>query len=224
MWILWSSFHRNEVPLALSNQKIQLLVAHPDDEVMFFAPTLIELSKEQYANEITVTCFSTGNAEGLGVLRAKELRRSLEILGIHHVEVIDDEMKFKDGMDIAWKADDIVEYLKDDTTMILTFDEGGVSNHPNHRSLYHAALTTDKVVVLLHTYPMWIKYSATLYTNWRLLSSKNDGLEIYSDWAGYLLALCAMISGHKSQMVWFRYGWLLFSNYINMNKLVVYSR
>lgn len=208
----------------MMNQNVQLLIAHPDDEVMFFAPTLIELSKPQWNNNIAVTCFSTGNAMGLGAIRAKELERSLEILGIHNVQVLSDESKFKDAMNITWNTEDIVEYVHMNTTMVLTFDEGGVSNHPNHRSLYHAAMTMNKAVVSLYTYPVWEKYSATFITNWQLLwgDSHEGTVTIHSNWAGYLLSLASMVSAHKSQMEWFRYGWLLLSNYLNTNRLVVH--
>ena len=224
LWCVLTSYHTNEVPSSLMGQNVQLIIAHPDDEVMFFAPALIELGKPQNRNNISVTCFSTGNAEGLGPVRSLELERSLEIMGIHQVELLDDESRFKDSMDIIWHAEDIVEFIHPETTVILTFDDGGVSNHPNHRSLYHAAMTTGKRVAALHTYPLWQKYSATFMSNYELIWRSTDENEvvIHSNWGGYLLALAAMVSGHTSQMEWFRYGWLLLSNYLNMNRLIIH--
>lgn len=224
VWTLLSAHHENAIPLALKGQHIQLLIAHPDDEVMFFAPALIELAKEEHGNVISVTCFSTGNAEGLGEVRARELRRSLEILGVSNVVVVlDDESKFKDGMDIEWASNDIVELVEESTSVVLTFDSGGVSQHPNHRSLYHAAMATGKKVACLHTYPLWAKYSATFVSNWQLVAGDEPPLvTIHSNWANYVLALAAMVSGHRSQMEWFRYGWLLCSSYLYTNRLVLH--
>ena len=79
--------------------RILLLTAHPDDEAMFFAPTILALSAQkagvQEASGQTVLsqpdlanphlfslCLSTGNADGLGSVRTKELSQSLDVLGI----------------------------------------------------------------------------------------------------------------------------------------------
>ena len=39
-----------------------LCIAHPDDEVMFFAPTLMSLIKESGENNVFILCLSTGNS------------------------------------------------------------------------------------------------------------------------------------------------------------------
>lgn len=66
--------------------KILLLTAHPDDEVLFFAPTILALtsqkSDESTHTQIFAICLSTGNAEGHGTVRKDEFHRSLDILGI----------------------------------------------------------------------------------------------------------------------------------------------
>lgn len=67
-------------------QHALLLTAHPDDECMFFAPTVLA-----HPN-ISALCLSTGNADGLGATRAKELIRSYSALGVppEHIFHIDD--------------------------------------------------------------------------------------------------------------------------------------
>lgn len=82
--------------------RVLLLTAHPDDEAMFFAPTILALNANKPRSQIqsdapgqTVLsspdrtnphlfslCLSTGNADGLGSIRTKELTQSLDILGI----------------------------------------------------------------------------------------------------------------------------------------------
>lgn len=59
------------------NQNVLLLTAHPDDETMFFAPTVLAFTSEVYS-----LCLSNGDVDGLGTVRAKELNNSLDILGI----------------------------------------------------------------------------------------------------------------------------------------------
>jgi len=165
-----SSFALNEIPSSLINKKIQLLIAHPDDEVMFFAPSIIELSKPKYGNEISLTCYSTGNDQGLGKIRSDELARSLEILGLKKFDIINDESQFKDSMELEWDAKDIVKYISDDTDVILTFDDIGISNHPNHKSLYKGAIESSKPVFSIKSWNFAEKYSSTLYTNIQIIT------------------------------------------------------
>ena len=57
-----------------------LVTAHPDDEAMFFAPTILGLNKKDVS--LFHVCLSNGNADGLGSSRKEELGYSLDILGI----------------------------------------------------------------------------------------------------------------------------------------------
>jgi len=74
-------------PPSLQNTTIHLLIAHPDDEAMFFAPTLLALTSPSLNNTVSVLCLSTGNAENLGPIREKELAASCEILGVDRTRV-----------------------------------------------------------------------------------------------------------------------------------------
>jgi len=44
----------------LTNKRICLLIAHPDDEAMFFAPTLLNLTRPETGNHVKILCLSTG--------------------------------------------------------------------------------------------------------------------------------------------------------------------
>ena len=44
----------------LANKRILLLIAHPDDEAMFFAPTLLGLTKAELGNEVRILSLSSG--------------------------------------------------------------------------------------------------------------------------------------------------------------------
>jgi N-acetylglucosaminylphosphatidylinositol deacetylase len=155
----------------LSNKRICLLIAHPDDEAMFFAPTVLALTKPELGNHLKILCLSTGDADGLGETRKKELQKSALELGLRSesdVFIVDDLARFPDGMDKDWDVGDVASLLasafapdmaasqkakasgkksagseKAPTAtidVILTFDQHGISNHPNHRSLYHGAV------------------------------------------------------------------------------------
>ena len=69
--------------------KFLLITAHPDDECMFFTPTIRNLIKN--GGEIDLMCLSTGNFDGKGSIRRKELKKSSRILGIKHLFIIEDE-------------------------------------------------------------------------------------------------------------------------------------
>ncbi len=45
----------------LRNKRICLLIAHPDDEAMFFAPTLLALTAPEAGNHVKILCLSTGS-------------------------------------------------------------------------------------------------------------------------------------------------------------------
>jgi N-acetylglucosaminylphosphatidylinositol deacetylase len=44
----------------LQNKRILLLIAHPDDEAMFFAPTLLALTRPANGNHVKILCLSSG--------------------------------------------------------------------------------------------------------------------------------------------------------------------
>ncbi|EEP80144.1 conserved hypothetical protein [Uncinocarpus reesii 1704] len=186
-----SSPFANSFP-TLRDQRICLLIAHPDDEAMFFAPTLLALTKPELGNHVKILCLSSGDADGLGHIRKKELRKSAMHLGLRSpsdVFVLDDPSRFPDSMTTEWSAtaigsllasafvpelalnrtnDDVdtsspssTQHRKTSTRtngstngrtnasidVLLTFDPSGVSNHPNHRSLYHGAKAFLQILV-----------------------------------------------------------------------------
>ncbi len=81
-----------------SSPRLLLLTAHPDDETFFFGPTLTSLIPSSgvslspspiHSNSVPLTlpqvyslCFSVGNADGLGYIRRRELRDSLDVIGV----------------------------------------------------------------------------------------------------------------------------------------------
>ena len=47
----------------LRNKRICLLIAHPDDEAMFFAPTVLALTRPETGNHVKILCLSSGMSD-----------------------------------------------------------------------------------------------------------------------------------------------------------------
>jgi LmbE family N-acetylglucosaminyl deacetylase len=85
----------------IHGKNILLVIAHPDDEVMFFGPTLIGITNSSNENNVRVLCLSNGtfflneltlgDADGLGHIRERELQDSLRHFGIDQVETLNHE-------------------------------------------------------------------------------------------------------------------------------------
>ena len=81
LYVYTASVVQTRLP-RLRGRRICLLIAHPDDEAMFFAPSVLALTRPSLGNHLKILCLSTGNAAGLGDVRARELSRSASMLGL----------------------------------------------------------------------------------------------------------------------------------------------
>ncbi|TIB33066.1 hypothetical protein E3P86_03032 [Wallemia ichthyophaga] len=155
-------------PYSYSNRQNTLLViAHPDDEVMFFGPALNYFRGE---SNLHVLCLSTGNSNGLGIEREQELYRSLRVFGVENnrIRVVDDAL-LEDGMD--WSTQSISSSVTEYTNAhnihtVLTFDQSGVSSHPNHIALNKGVTAIETVDIrkcFLRTHSIPIKFSSFTY-------------------------------------------------------------
>lgn len=244
-------------PLHITDSDVYFVIGHPDDEVMFFAPSLIELGKSKYNNRLKVICFSHGDAvdPSLGAIRMQELKNLARILPVQEVVILDG---YEDSMEVQWDAEHVAASLNQvmgpikERHVVITFDENGVSGHPNHISLYHGCKhyfasyhkKAPRNLYVLKSLGFLEKYSFTLLTNIELLilyiskavlknilkvgvnisffpnHFEKNSIKFYSDLNSLSLAYSAMAHGHFSQMVWFRYGWLVFSRYLTYNHLI----
>lgn len=93
----------------IEGQNILLVIAHPDDEAMFFAPTITNLRNK---NQLYLLCLSNGNFMGLGKQREKELERSRKYLGFKESTCIDDP-KLQDGMKTDWDTGYAAQVIKE---------------------------------------------------------------------------------------------------------------
>jgi N-acetylglucosaminylphosphatidylinositol deacetylase len=177
-----------------------LITAHPDDESMFFIPTLKNLCD---VPNVHVLCLSNGDYRDAsdGPIRTREMHEACSLIGIRNrrggsrsLTVVDDE-RMRDGPNEVWSpglvSETVLEHIREAVTPsafvggngdasgkpahdyllssdpskeveswryakkrtpqssismesfvrstslnILTFDQGGVSGHPNHVDVY----------------------------------------------------------------------------------------
>ncbi|XP_016117574.1 N-acetylglucosaminyl-phosphatidylinositol de-N-acetylase-like [Sinocyclocheilus grahami] len=90
-------------PVTASEPRALLVTAHPDDECMFFAPTVLQLVESHAA--LYLLCLSTGNYNNQGLQRKRELLDSCAVLGIpsNHVTIIDDK-ELPDDPAVQWST------------------------------------------------------------------------------------------------------------------------
>jgi N-acetylglucosaminylphosphatidylinositol deacetylase len=127
---------KNDVP---SIGSVLLVIAHPDDEIMFWTPTIKTLLG--YNIPMKILCLSNGNYDGLGELREKEFDDVSRALNLSDNQILNIP-ELQDNITQKWEpsivSQQIEEFLKtnQDVKTILTFDENGVTKHPNHISCY----------------------------------------------------------------------------------------
>lgn len=212
-------------PISLRKQSILYVTAHPDDEAMFFGPSIIYATDPTRNNSVSLLCLSTGNDQGLGEVRSSELINAAEILGISgaNVTIINDEKRLPDSMVAEWNPSVIISYLskeveKTGATTLITFDDGGVSGHTNHKQVSLAvqeyAKGKDIKVYMLKSVSLFRKYMAHVDA---IITRILDKKVFIVDRAAYSRICDAMVNAHHSQMVWFRYIWITMSRYMYCN-------
>ncbi|KAF8454336.1 putative deacetylase LmbE-like domain-containing protein, partial [Terfezia claveryi] len=204
---------------------ILLLISHPDDEAMFFSPTLLSLTAPSLNNDVRVICLSSGNSDGIGNIRTSELVESCRRLGIRDASLPEaGTVSTIDSILHQWSTQE--EGGKDAWTpsITLTFDPHGVSSHSNHISAYHGAKhfirhtsPTTKLYTLTTT-SLPRKYLSILDFPITYLTHINSLLFVLGP-EGFKKARGAMTDAHVSQMRWFRWGWIWLSRYMVVNDL-----
>lgn len=220
-------------------KSVLLVTAHPDDESMFFVPTILYLTSVCQL-DVHILCISTGNVEGKGYVRKEEMLRACLVLKvpIGNVTILD-HLELQDGFDKHWShsllADIIAqEIATHDVDLIITFDDYGISGHPQHRAVHYGVRTLlmekekysqgqpDKTVdawelistsiVRKYSGPLDI-WSSILYALWlgqgetHCFFSKNPHM-------------CFLAMGqHSSQWLWYRKLFVILSSYAYVNTL-----
>jgi len=162
LWLYTAHIASAQFPRLVS-KRICLLIAHPDDEAMFFAPTVLALTNPDLGNHVKILCLSSGessssgnerfqrvsrdrgligfcwnvgNADGLGETRKRELVESAMLLGLRSpadVFIIDDP-EFPDSMTTTWPAEGIAGMLSSAFTPSSSTSKSTPSNSTTRKS------------------------------------------------------------------------------------------
>ncbi|KPI83343.1 N-acetylglucosaminyl-phosphatidylinositol deacetylase [Leptomonas seymouri] len=212
---------------------VLIVFAHPDDEAMFFTPLLKFLHTRNIG--VHFLCLSNGNDNGLGKVREKELAASGAFFGVqrHNIKIVD-RAELQDGMRNAWCTTairrEIEAYMQKagNISTIVTFDKYGVSGHPNHIAVHNGVrelkenMPPGLIYLQLRTRNLFMKYIgplavlpyATFSASYVSRTNFSPLIHPASSWASMAAMQC-----HASQLVWFRYLFVLFSSYTYVNEL-----
>ncbi|KAL2615557.1 hypothetical protein AAZX31_08G078800 [Glycine max] len=185
---------------AFRKRNVLLVIAHPDDESMFFTPTINFLTSK--GHNVQILCLSIGDADGKGNIRKQELFQACVALKVPMQQVkIVNHPDLQDGFGKVWNHSLLAKIIEEEITsrcidMIITFDSYGVSGHCNHRDVHYG------VCKLLHDI---LQRDIEVWE----LCLVNE----HSRRSGIAMAQ------HSSQWVWFRKLFVTLSSYTYMNTL-----
>ncbi|XP_007943771.1 N-acetylglucosaminyl-phosphatidylinositol de-N-acetylase [Orycteropus afer afer] len=231
-WGAWDSLERmksqEQAGWLRAESRTLLVIAHPDDEAMFFAPTVLGLARLRH--QVSVLCFSTGNYYNQGEIRKEELLQSCDVLGIPSSNVmIIDNRAFPDDPGVQWDTEHVASLLlqhieANGINLVVTFDARGVSGHINHIAVHAGVRTLHSEgrlpkgcsVLTLQTVNVVRKYISLLDLPFSLLQTQNVLFVLTNEEVAQ--AKKAM-SCHHSQLLWFRHLYVFFSRYMRINSL-----
>lgn len=224
-----------------------LVIAHPDDESMFFIPTIRAL--QQAGETLWLLCLTTGGYDGLGKQRTKEMNQAANLLGFSKC-IVQNIDEIQDHPTQRWKISDVVQAIqksilkhqeaivKYQSLVFVTFDEMGVSGHFNHMDTYlgvqHFISSPKSIPTHMEAWQLEsqanpiVKYIPVLSWIYLLLSLiflRFRSME-YKDSSGVCVYRChepslnwKAMATHHSQFVWYRRLFVVFSCYTYVNTL-----
>lgn len=196
------------------------VIAHPDDEIMFFFPTIQLAFSNKKKEELFLLCLSNGNNYGEGVKREKEFLKVWSYLGgdPKNYKILN-VPEFQDGFHY-WDENKIADTVKDfcskhNIEMIITFDGHGVSKHPNHISVYRGMEILRKnnlpyIIFVLKSINIAVKYMS-IYSYIFFVKERF----VTTFFGTY--CLLKTLSMYQSQFKFYRVLFCIFSHYAYYN-------
>ena len=143
------------------------------------------------------------------------------------IKLINEPQQLPDNPTIEWNRQLcltlILNFLKQNSIdCLITFDKHGISSHKNHCFIYdlirtHKHLFLIENIYFLKTVNRLRKYLFLFDLIPTLLNSRNLIIAINSP-QDYLCTFQSMLK-HKTQLVWFRWFYLITSRYMFINSL-----
>jgi LmbE family N-acetylglucosaminyl deacetylase len=131
-------------------RSVLAVCAHPDDESFGLGAALATF--DESGTLTAVVCFTHGEASTLGAdtpelggVRAAELAAAASQLGVAGVDLL----HYRDGRLINEPLSELTERIHEAATrcgsdLLLVFDEGGITGHPDHCRVTEAAVATAR--------------------------------------------------------------------------------
>uniref|UniRef100_A0A3P9BHA9 N-acetylglucosaminylphosphatidylinositol deacetylase n=1 Tax=Maylandia zebra TaxID=106582 RepID=A0A3P9BHA9_9CICH len=208
-----------------------VVTAHPDDECMFFAPTIIRLIELNAT--VHLLCLSEGNYYNQGAQRKKELLNSCAVLGIpasriiiiNHKKLPDDP---KAEWSVSFVSSEILKHIRAHSINMV---------RPTLHSHFKRTVSQTMTLCWRGTWTMAsLIVSLSFLPDCTLLSLVTVGLlrkyisflDVPLSWflpscvcciigsKPYKQAKAAMLC-HRTQLLWFRYLYITFSRYMFIN-------
>lgn len=213
----WDKVRLQEAFILSGFHRAALIIAHPDDESMFFGPFLQACIRNGIY--LDIYCLSEGTPG-----RCDELRRAIDAFNVKKkfLRVVACGPLLKDGFGEDWSPagkllSDYFDWNQYD--LMVSFDGEGVSGHPNHTALSRAidGLECGRKWKL-STLPIPWKYTSILPVFF-IGNKASNAIRIVSSGREWVQCWRAMRK-HASQLLWFRYLYLAFSSYLWSNEFI----
>jgi LmbE family N-acetylglucosaminyl deacetylase len=134
--------------------KFLFVFAHPDDETFSSGGTITKLTRTNH--KVVLATATKGEAgepgnppittrDKVGEVREQELRRAAKIMGIlriHFLGFIDGKVRYVRNKKLEGKILSVLKKERPD--VVITFDKGGGSNHPDHKAVSRATTKVFK--------------------------------------------------------------------------------
>lgn len=215
-----------------------LVTAHPDDESMFFGPTLRGL--REMGHDMYLLSLTTGDSQGLGPVRSRELDAAAREWGVSEAVALD-HPTFRDALsvwDITAASAAVVSYasrIRRRLSIVVTFDWNGISHHPDHRHAHEAVMAAahsltrlgrNVKILQLQSQARPFAFSGALGVAFRRIglsalfnsADRPAPVHIFHQWSSANVYR-SMQRHHRSQWRWFRVIHVLLSRYSYINEL-----
>lgn len=166
-------------------KSVLAVCAHPDDESFGLGAVLHAFVGQGTA--VSVLCFTLGEASTLGItqgdlrgIRRSEMIAAADRLGLRHVQLLDHPDGQLSKVPLELLAQEVSSMARSvGAELLVVFDEGGVTGHPDHCRATLAALVGAPVLpVLAWTVPLIVAQGLEEELAVRFVGRHDDEIDI----------------------------------------------